>query len=58
MSRDGVDIWAGRGFEGQLLIVVPSRNIVAVANAWNVFGTKARNVLPSLVDALLKDDQP
>ena len=58
MSRDGVDIWAGRGFGGQFLIVVPSRDIVAVANSWNVFGTKARNVLAPLVDALLKDDQP
>jgi CubicO group peptidase (beta-lactamase class C family) len=58
MSRDDVEVWAGRGFGGQFLIVIPSRDIVAVANAWNVFGTKARNLFPPLVDALLKGEQP
>jgi CubicO group peptidase (beta-lactamase class C family) len=58
MSREDVEIWAGRGFGGQFLIVIPSRDIVAVANAWNVFGTKARNLFTPLVDALLKDEPP
>ena len=53
MSHDGADIWAGRGFGGQLLIVIPSRDIVAVVNAWNVFGTPARSIFLPLVDALL-----
>ena len=37
-SQDGVDVWAGRGFGGQLLLVIPARDTVAVAYAWNVFG--------------------
>ncbi len=41
-SRNGVDIWAGRGFGGQLLIVIPSRDVVGVIHAWNVFGGKQR----------------
>jgi CubicO group peptidase (beta-lactamase class C family) len=51
--RGDAEIWAGRGFGGQLLIVVPSREIVAVVNAWNVFGTPARNIFLPLVDAIL-----
>jgi CubicO group peptidase (beta-lactamase class C family) len=52
-SRGGVDIWAGRGFGGQLLIVIPSRDVVAVALAWNVFGDKARGLQTPLLDALV-----
>jgi CubicO group peptidase (beta-lactamase class C family) len=43
-SREGADIWAGRGFGGQFLIVIPSRDIVAVVHAWNVFGGGARRI--------------
>jgi len=49
----GEDVWVGRGFGGQLLLVIPSRHIVAVVNAWNVFGTPARGILQPLLDALL-----
>ena len=52
-SRNGVDIWAGRGFGGQLLVVIPSRDTVAVVNAWNVFGNKAGNIFTPLVAALV-----
>ena len=52
-SRNGVDVWAGRGFGGQLLIVIPSRDIVAVVNSWNVFGGRAGNVFAALLKALL-----
>jgi CubicO group peptidase (beta-lactamase class C family) len=51
-TRDGQDIWAGRGFGGQLLIVIPSRDIVAVANAWNVFSGRARGIFEPLLAAL------
>jgi CubicO group peptidase (beta-lactamase class C family) len=52
-ERDGVDIWAGQGFGGQLLIVIPSRDIVAVVHAWNVFGGRRRAIFDPLVAALL-----
>ena len=29
-SQNGVDVWAGRGFGGQLLLVIPARDTVAV----------------------------
>jgi CubicO group peptidase (beta-lactamase class C family) len=51
-TRNGADIWAGRGFGGQLLFVIPSRQVVAVVNAWNVFGVKAKDISAALLDAL------
>ncbi len=51
-SRGETEVWAGRGFGGQLLLVIPSRDIVAVVNAWNVFGNKARGILLPLLDGL------
>ena len=53
-SRGGAEIWAGRGFGGQTLIVIPSRDIVAVVNAWNVFGGRAAGIFEPLVAALLQ----
>jgi CubicO group peptidase (beta-lactamase class C family) len=51
--QNGVDVWAGRGFGGQLLIVIPARETVAVVNAWNVFGNKAANILTPLLAAIV-----
>ena len=53
-SHQGADVWAGRGFGGQLLLVIPSREIVAVVHAWNVFGTPARGILTPLLDTLIQ----
>ena len=53
-SHGGVDVWAGRGFGGQMLLVIPARDIVAVVNSWNVFGNKARGIQGPLLDALLQ----
>jgi CubicO group peptidase (beta-lactamase class C family) len=58
--RGGHDIWAGRGFGGQSLIIIPSLDTVGVANAWNVFpfdeardGARPRNLQNALIDALI-----
>ena len=52
-TRSGVDVWAGRGFGGQFLIVLPSRGIVAVIQSWNVFGQPVSNLFDPLIDALI-----
>jgi CubicO group peptidase (beta-lactamase class C family) len=52
-SQDGVDVWAGRGFGDQLLLVIPARETVAVALAWNVFGAPARGLTRPLIEALI-----
>lgn len=51
-SQNGVDVWAGRGFGGQLLLVIPARETVAVAFAWNVFGGASRDLATPLIAAL------
>jgi CubicO group peptidase (beta-lactamase class C family) len=57
-SQNGLDVWAGRGFGGQFLIVIPARDTVAVVTSWNVFGTPARNIVPPLLEALTAADPP
>jgi CubicO group peptidase (beta-lactamase class C family) len=52
-AREDVAVWAGRGFGGQYLVVIPSRDIVGVINAWNVFGAPSRDTLNPFIDALL-----
>jgi CubicO group peptidase (beta-lactamase class C family) len=59
-TRNGRDVWAGRGFGGQSLIVIPSLDMVGVATAWNVFpydaardGARPRNLQNALIDALI-----
>lgn len=53
IDRGGTEVWAGMGFGDNYLVVIPEHEIVAVANAWNVFGQRRQNVVIPLVDALL-----
>jgi len=53
MDRGGVEVWAGNGFGGQFLLVIPARNTVAVVNSWNVFGARALGITGPLLDALI-----
>ncbi|NNF13793.1 MAG: serine hydrolase [Gemmatimonadetes bacterium] len=46
----GEVVWAGQGFGGQFLLVLPEHDIVAVINSWNLFGGR----FPSLRDALIR----
>lgn len=55
-TRGGAEVWAGRGFGGQFLIVIPSRDIVGVIQSWNVFVGKARPIFEAFVAALLDGD--
>jgi CubicO group peptidase (beta-lactamase class C family) len=52
-NRNGVDIWAGRGFGGQLLIVIPAHDTVGVVLAWNVFGGSGKPIFEPFVTALM-----
>jgi hypothetical protein len=52
-DRRGTDVWAGNGFGGQFIIVVPAHNTVAVVNSWNVFGQQVPGVLGPLISAVL-----
>jgi CubicO group peptidase (beta-lactamase class C family) len=53
IDRDGVVVWAGLGYGGQYLLVLPEQEIVAVANSWNVFGPHTP-VLGAFLTALIE----
>lgn len=50
----GVEVWSGRGFGGQFLVVIPSLRIVGVVNSWNVFGERVANILAPFTEALIQ----
>ena len=53
-DRRNTEVWAGNGFGGQFLLVLPQYKIIAVTNNWNVFGTPVQmGILNPLIDALL-----
>ena len=52
LDRGAVAVWAGLGFGGQYLLVLPSLDVVAVASSWNLYGP-AQPVLGPLLDAVL-----
>jgi Beta-lactamase len=52
-DRRGAEVWAGNGFGGQFLIVLPEHAMVGVINSWNLFGERAPGVLVPFIDALL-----
>jgi CubicO group peptidase (beta-lactamase class C family) len=53
LDRNGAEIWAGLGFGGQLLLVLPAHRIVAVANSWNLFDPPRANLLGDMINAVL-----
>ncbi|HUF47740.1 MAG TPA: serine hydrolase [Vicinamibacterales bacterium] len=57
-SRNGVDVWAGRGFGGQFLFIVPARDLVGVVHSWNVFGDRVQNLAASFLEALTTASAP
>jgi CubicO group peptidase (beta-lactamase class C family) len=52
-DRRGAEVWAGNGFGGQFLVILPAQRMVGVANSWNVFGAPAAGILIPLIDAML-----
>ena len=52
-ARGREDIWAGRGFGGQYLVVIPSCDIVGVVHAWNIFGGRTKDTFGAFLDVLL-----
>ncbi len=52
LDREGVEVWAGLGFGGQFLLILPRHDIVGVANSWNIFGG-GTGVLGPFLSALI-----
>jgi CubicO group peptidase (beta-lactamase class C family) len=58
VDRRGVEVWAGNGFGGQFLVVMPQQRIVGVINSWNVFGERVPGSLAPFIDALIAATEP
>lgn len=52
-DSEGTGIIAGMGYGGQLLIIIPELNIVAVTFCWNVFDKEVESIRKSLIATLL-----
>ena len=58
LDRDGVVVWAGLGFGGQFLVILPEFDLIGVANSWNLFGGGQAGILGPFIDALIACAQP
>jgi CubicO group peptidase (beta-lactamase class C family) len=52
LDQAGTDIWAGLGFGGQFLLIMPQYDLIGVVNSWNLFGGNQSSILPAFIDAL------
>ncbi len=53
LDTDGHDVWAGLGFGGQYLVVIPEYELIGVVNSWNLFGASQSSILGPFIQALL-----
>lgn len=53
MDVDGNEVFAGLGFGGQFLLVVPAYDLIGVINSWNVYGDVVGTILLQFRDALI-----
>lgn len=53
LDRDGVAVWAGLGYGGQYLLVIPQHDLIGVVNSWNIFGKPKGSILPAFLETLL-----
>lgn len=53
LDRGETVIWAGLGFGGQYLLVLPQDDPIGVVNSWNPFGAPRAGILGALVQALI-----
>jgi CubicO group peptidase (beta-lactamase class C family) len=54
LDQDGVEIWAGLGFGGQFLFILPEYDLIGVVNSWNLFGQPQGSILTALRQALIE----
>jgi len=57
LDRDGVEVWAGLGFGGQFLLVLPQYQLIGVVNSWNIFGGNYPSILSAFQSALISSVQ-
>lgn len=53
LDQDGVEVWAGLGFGGQYLLILPEHDLIGVINGWNLFGGDYASSRDALLGAML-----
>ncbi len=53
-DTSGVEVWAGLGFGGQYLLVLPEYGVIGVINSWNVFPERFPGVLRPFLMGLIE----
>lgn len=54
LDSGSTEIWAGLGFGGQYLVILPQHQIVGVVNSWNLFGAQQAGILRPFLTALIE----
>ncbi len=54
LDNNGVEIWAGLGFGGQYLLILPEYDLVGVVNSWNIFGGRMQSILRGFLNTLVE----
>ena len=57
LDRGETQVWAGLGFGGQYLLVLPEYDLIGVVNSWNVFGERVAPILGDFLSALIESVQ-
>lgn len=52
-DRDGLEVWAALGFGGQVLLVMPSLEMIVVTMGWNVYGDRVPGLTGPMITAIL-----
>ncbi|WP_445385789.1 serine hydrolase domain-containing protein [Robiginitalea sp. IMCC44478] len=55
-DQGDVEIWAGRGFGGQFLLVFPQYESIAVVNSWNIFDAENEDILQATKMAVIQSN--
>ena len=54
LDRNGTEVWAGLGFGGQFLLVLPAHDLIGVVNSWNLFDRPQASILGAFLTALIE----
>ena len=54
LDQGGVEVWAGLGFGGQFLLVLPAHDLIGVVNSWNLFDRPQASILGAFLTALIE----
>ena len=53
LDRNGEQVWAGLGFGGQFLLILPAHDLIGVVNCWNLFEPPRASILGAFLGALM-----